>query len=64
MLVPTVVTFTTRGRHILRSQRRDGKGDHVITMTSHPYRLIVIDSYRAIVTDPTNPRVYLLHADA
>jgi len=25
---------------------------------------MVIDSYRAIVTDPTNPRVYLLHADA
>ena len=26
--------------------------------------MIVIDSYRVIVTDPTNPRVYLLHADA
>ncbi|XP_065884640.1 uncharacterized protein [Dysidea avara] len=26
--------------------------------------LMVIESYRAIVTDPTNPRVYLLHADA
>jgi len=33
-------------------------------MISHPHRLMVIDSYRAIVTDPTNPRVYLLHADA
>ena len=25
---------------------------------------MVVDSYRAIITDPTNPRVYLLLADA
>lgn len=25
---------------------------------------MVIDSYRAVITDPTNPRVYLLLADA
>ena len=25
---------------------------------------MVVDSYRAVITDPTNPRVYLLLADA
>ena len=35
-------------------------------MTSNvvPLRQMVIDSYRAVISDPSNPRVYLLLADA